>query len=129
MSKMVSLWCIIIMLIVAQITIQLAGLTLNFFKNNILISENTIRMVTEDVKEHVVGDNFSGKLVRLENDKVVPLRLISDNTFEVNCNKYINVNGYRGNGIPDYEELDPKGRKGIDLSYPAPVFSVSDIGI
>ncbi len=101
-----------------------------FSKNNMVIAENTIQMVTEDTKEHiVVGDEFSGKLVRLETDEIAPLRLIDDNTFEVDCNKYLNVNGYKDNGIPDYEEPDPKGRKDIGLSYPATVFSVSEIGI
>jgi hypothetical protein len=101
-----------------------------FSSNGLVILENTIQMVSGDTKDNVyVGVNFPGKLVKLESDEVVPLKLIDDDTFEVDCNIYLDANGYRDSGIPDYEELDPKGREGIGLSYPATVFSVGELGI
>lgn len=101
-----------------------------FSTNSMSIAKNTIRMVTEDTKElAIVGGKFSGKLVKLESDEVVPLRLINTDTFEVDCNQYLSVNGYRDNGIPDYEEPDPQGQEGIGLSYPATVFAVNELGI
>ena len=36
--------------------------------------------------------------------EVVPLSLIDDNSFNVDCNQYLDINAYRENGIPDYEE-------------------------
>lgn len=101
-----------------------------FFTGGMSISKNTIRIVSEDTREHVfVGEEFSGKLVGLEKDEIVPLRLISGDTFEVDCNQYLDVNGYRDSGVPDHEEPDPKGREGVGLSYPATVFAANELGI
>lgn len=98
--------------------------------NDISIGENTTRMVTEDTKERVVvGDKFSGKIVKLESDEIVPFKVINDDTFEVDCNQYLKVNGYRENGIPYYEEPDPQEQEGIGFYYTATVFAHDELGI
>jgi len=101
-----------------------------FTEGDMIISTSTIRMVTEDATDHIfVGEEFLGKRIRLKKDEVVPLSLIDDNSFNVDCNQYLDINAYRENGIPDYEEPDPKGREGIGLSYPATVFAVGELGV
>lgn len=101
-----------------------------FTEGNMVISASTIRMITEDTTDHIfVGEEFIGKRIRLKKDEMVPLSLIDENGFNVDCNQYLDINAYRENGIPDYEEPDPKGRKGIGLSYPATVFAVDELGI
>lgn len=101
-----------------------------FSEGNMVISSSTIRMVTEDTTENIfVGERIPGKKLKFEKDELVPLSLIDENGFNVNCNQYLDINAYRENGLPDYEEPDPKGRKGIGLSYPATVFAVGELGI
>ena len=103
---------------------------IKIYSNNISIGENTIRMVTDDTKERVaVGDRFSGKIVRLESDEIVPFKVINDDTFEVDCNQYLKVNGYRENGIPYFKEPDPQGQEGTELAYTATVFAHDEPGI
>lgn len=102
----------------------------NFTEEGMVISANTIRMVAEDSVDHVyVGEKFSGKRVGMEKKEVVPFSSIDDDGFKINCNQYLDINGYRDNGLPDYSEPDPEGRKGIGISYPATVFSVLETGI
>ena len=73
-------------------TIGWADVKIN--SNNISIGKNTIRMVTEDTKDRVVvGDKFSGKIVRLERDEIVPFKVINDDIFEVDCNQYLKAIG------------------------------------
>lgn len=109
-------------------TIGWADVKIN--SNNISIGENTIRMVTDDTKERVaVGGKFSGKIVKLESDEIVPFKVINDDIFEVDCNQYLKANGYRENGIPYYDEPDPQGREGSGDAYTATVFVHDELGI
>ncbi|KKC62287.1 hypothetical protein WG82_18135 [Citrobacter amalonaticus] len=101
-----------------------------FAEGNMVISSSTIRMVTEDTTENIfVGDRIPGKKLKFEKDELVPLSLIDDNGFNVNCNQYLDVNAYRENGLPYYSEPDPEGRKGIEISYPTTIFAIGELGI
>ncbi|MDH1758773.1 hypothetical protein [Klebsiella michiganensis] len=101
-----------------------------FAEGNMVISSSTIRMVTEDTTENIfVGERISGKKLKFEKDELVPLSLIDDNGFNVNCNQYLDVNAYRENGLPYYSEPDPEGRKGIEIGYPTTIFAVGELGI
>ncbi|HEY2454512.1 MAG TPA: hypothetical protein VGI71_18225 [Scandinavium sp.] len=94
------------------------------------VSVKSIRFLKEDSKERIsVGDKFNGKVVRLDIGEKAPIENVNDKGFSIDCNQYLKTNKYAETGLPDVEEPDPKGRKGIGLSYPATVFSVSEIGI
>lgn len=101
-----------------------------FAEGNMVISSSTIRMVTEDTTENIfVGEKIPGKKIKFEKDELVPLSLIDENGFNVNCNQYLDVNAYRENGLPYYSEPDPEGRKGIEIGYPTTIFAVGELGI
>ncbi|WP_075183680.1 hypothetical protein [Pantoea sp. 1.19] len=101
-----------------------------FSEENMVISSITIRMVTEATTENIfVGEKIPGKKIKFEKDELVPLSLIDENSFNVNCNKYLDVNAYRENGLPYYSEPDPEGRKGVEIGYPTTIFAVGELGI
>lgn len=58
-----------------------------------------------------------------------PIEEVNDKVFSIYCNQYLKANNYAETGLPDVEEPDPSGRKGILVAYPATVFAVGELGI
>ncbi|WP_105654837.1 hypothetical protein [Cronobacter dublinensis] len=101
-----------------------------FSGDEMIISENTIRFLKEDSKERIsVGDKFNGKVVRLDIGEKAPIEDVNDKGFSIDCNQYLKANNYAETGLPDVEEPDSSGRKGILVGYPATVFAVGELGI
>lgn len=102
----------------------------NFSEGEMIVSANTIRFLKEDSKERIsVGDKFNGKVVRLDIGEKAPIEEVNDKGFSIDCNQYLKANNYAETGLPDVEEPDPSGRKGILVGYPATVFAVGELGI
>lgn len=101
-----------------------------FSGDEMIVSANTIRFLKEDSKERIsVGDKFNGKVVRLDIGEKAPIEEVNDKGFSIDCNQYLKANNYAETGLPDVEEPDPSGRKGILVGYPATVFAVGELGI
>ncbi|RHX75341.1 hypothetical protein DSY27_10555, partial [Lactobacillus helveticus] len=101
-----------------------------FSEGEMIVSANTIRFLKEDSKERIsVGDKFNGKVVRLDIGEKAPIEEVNDKGFSIDCNQYLKANNYAETGLPDVEEPDPSGRKGILVGYPATVFAVGELGI
>ncbi|OXL35986.1 hypothetical protein CA284_20990 [Enterobacter mori] len=101
-----------------------------FSGGEMIVSANTIRFLKEDSKERIsVGDKFNGKVVRLDIGEKAPIEEVNDKGFSIDCNQYLKANNYAETGLPDVEEPDPSGRKGILVGYPATVFAVGELGI
>ncbi|MFO3862467.1 hypothetical protein [Klebsiella michiganensis] len=101
-----------------------------FSGGEMIVSANTIRFLKEDSKERIsVGDKFNGKVVRLDIGEKAPIEEVNDEGFSIDYNQYLKANNYAETGLPDVEEPDPSGRKGILVGYPATVFAVGELGI
>lgn len=101
-----------------------------FSEGEMIVSANTIRFLKEYSKERIsVGDKFNGKVVRLDIGEKAPIEEVNDKGFSIDCNQYLKANNYAETGLPDVEEPDPSGRKGILVGYPATVFAVGELGI
>ncbi|RJT45064.1 hypothetical protein [Rahnella woolbedingensis] len=97
-----------------------------FVDNEIIISASTIitTSIKDDMKiskDNFVGDQFPGKKIPLERNEIVPFETINSNSFKVDCNKYLDINNYRGGDIPDYNE-SISGDKNLRQSYGGTVF-------
>ena len=102
----------------------------DFSGGEMIVSVNTIRFLKENSKERIsVGDKFNGKVIRLDIGEKVPIGEVNGKGFSIDCNQYLEANGYAETGLPDVEESDPSGRKGILVGYPATVFAVGELGI
>lgn len=98
----------------------------HFIDNKIIISTSTIvTTLTSDGKggdkDIFVGVPFFGKKVPLIKNEIVPFEKTDENSFKVDCNKYLDVNDYRNGDIPDYSE-SISGDKSLRQSYGGTVF-------
>ncbi|MGV3344957.1 hypothetical protein ACGVWS_04145 [Enterobacteriaceae bacterium LUAb1] len=82
-----------------------------FSGENIIASASTVIIKPDDIQEKLtgnndiyVGDEFTGKSVPLNKNEIIPITNISNDSFTVNCNDYLDKNHYRNNEIPDYDE-------------------------
>ncbi len=71
-------------------------------------------------RKFYINSAFSGRETSPSKKEIVPFKIERPDTFSVDCEKYLKINGYYENGLPDYTE--------DDISYNTNIFA-TDSGI
>lgn len=71
-------------------------------------------------RKFYINSGFSGRETSPSKKEIVPFKVERPDAFSVDCKKYLKINGYYENGLPDYTE--------DDISYNTNIFA-TDSGI